>query len=280
MSTTLIASSTASLFRVLYWQKATNRRWCFESDQQLNTYFQLTLESITDTMSNKLGNKYQISLYASGLKNVAGFGKGTSDPYAVVTLLAGSDDERAQIIGRTEVVKNELSPSWTTTFVVRHCFGKDTRINVGIFDEVRKSKGNKSMGSAQFEIGEILGSKGNVRAKRLKPGGTLFVRVARASDLDLGTFHLALQGQKLKNMDGMFGKSDPFFVVETFAKGAHGGRQWLPVYRSEHVMNNLNPAWKECDIPVEKLCSGDKEQPIQISVYDWEKVGHCSCICV
>mmetsp|Transcript_12511 Transcript_12511/g.29865 ORF Transcript_12511/g.29865 Transcript_12511/m.29865 type:complete len:906 (+) Transcript_12511:110-2827(+) len=217
--------------------------------------------------------KYQITLYASALKNVAGFGKGTSDPYAVVTLLAGSDDERAHILGRTEVVKNDLSPSWTTTFIVNHCFGKETRINVGVFDEVRKSKGNKSMGSAQFEIGEILGAKGNVKAKRLKPGGTLFVRVAKASDLDQGMFHFGLKGLKLKNMDGMFGKSDPFFVLETFSKGSRGGRQWQPVYRSEHVMNNLNPNWKGIDIPVEKLCNGDKEQPLQISVYDWEKSG-------
>lgn len=221
-------------------------------------------------MSRK--NKYQVSVYASNLKNVAGFGKGTSDPYAVVTLLAGSDDERAHILGRTEVVKNDLSPSWTTTFIVHHCFGKETRINIGVFDEIRKAKGNKSMGSAQFEIGEILGAKGNVKAKRLKSGGTLFVRVAKASDLDLGTFHFGLKGLKLKNMDGLFGKSDPFFVVETFTKGSHGGRQWLPVYRSEHVMNNLNPVWNEFDVPVEKLCNGDKEQPLQISVYDWEKV--------
>lgn len=229
-------------------------------------------------MPSKRISRYQVSVYASSLKNVAGFGKGTSDPYAVVTLLAGSDDERAHILGRTEVVQNNLSPSWTTTFTVKHCFGKETRINIGVFDEARKSKGNKSMGSAQFEIGEILGAKGNVKAKRLKPGGTLFVRVAKASDLDLGTFHLGLKGSKLKNMDGIFGKSDPFFVVETFAKGTHGGRQWLPVYRSEHVMNNLNPVWRECQIPVERLCSGDKEQPIQISVYDWEKVRSALCL--
>lgn len=226
-------------------------------------------------------SNYQISVYASGLKNVAGFGKGTSDPYAVVTLLAGSDDHQARILGRTEVIKNDLNPSWTTTFKVKHCFGKETRINICVFDEVRKSKGNKSMGSAQFEIGEILGSKGNVKAKRLKPGGTLFVRVTRGADLDLGTFHFGLKGSKLKNMDGIFGKSDPFFVVETFAKGNHGGRQWLPVYRSEHIKNNLNPNWRSCDIPVEKLCNGDKEQPIQISVYDWEKVRQNSiCYCV
>ena len=48
-------------------------------------------------------SKVQISLYASKLKNVAGFGKGTSDPYAVVTLLAGGPHEKPVVLGKTEV---------------------------------------------------------------------------------------------------------------------------------------------------------------------------------
>jgi Ca2+-dependent lipid-binding protein len=217
--------------------------------------------------------KVQISLYASSLKNIAGFGKGTSDPYAVITLLAGSADVRPRILGRTEVVKNNLSPSWTHTFITDYSFGEETRVNVGIFDEVRKGH-NKSMGSAQFEVGEVLGAKGNIRAKALKNGGTLFMRVHKASDLDLGTLNLSMRGMKLKNVDGLFGKSDPFFTVEAYTQGnqQYEGRSWLPVYKSETVKNNLNPVWKECQIPIEKLCNGNKELPIQISVYDWEKV--------
>lgn len=52
--------------------------------------------------SNK-ETKVQISLYASKLKNVAGLGKGTSDPYAVVTLLAGGPHEKPIVLGKTEV---------------------------------------------------------------------------------------------------------------------------------------------------------------------------------
>jgi len=40
-----------------------------------------------------------ISLYAKDLKNVAGLGRGISDPFAVVTLL----DEPRRILGKTEV---------------------------------------------------------------------------------------------------------------------------------------------------------------------------------
>ena len=51
--------------------------------------------------SNKQ-NKVEISLYASKLKNVAGAFKGTSDPFAVVTLLAGTNSEQPHVLGKTE----------------------------------------------------------------------------------------------------------------------------------------------------------------------------------
>jgi hypothetical protein len=40
---------------------------------------------------------------------------------------------------------------------------------VDIYDEVRKGE-NKKMGSAVFQIGTILGRKGNTQAKKLKNG--------------------------------------------------------------------------------------------------------------
>ena len=52
--------------------------------------------------SNKVA-RVQISLYAQGLKNVAGLGKGTSDPYAVVTLIASDPHDKPKVLGQTEV---------------------------------------------------------------------------------------------------------------------------------------------------------------------------------
>jgi hypothetical protein len=53
--------------------------------------------------NNNKTTKVNIKLYASGLKNVAGFGKGISDPYAVVTVLPGSPNEKPRVLGKTEV---------------------------------------------------------------------------------------------------------------------------------------------------------------------------------
>ena len=47
--------------------------------------------------------KLQLTLNAAKLKNVAGIGKGTSDPFAIVTLLATGPGETPRVLGKTEV---------------------------------------------------------------------------------------------------------------------------------------------------------------------------------
>lgn len=145
--------------------------------------------------------KVQITLHAQKLKNVAGAFKGTSDPYAVVTQIASEPGQQPNILGKTEVIKNNLSPHWVKTFTIDYEFSKPTRINVGIYDEVKKNKGsNTAMGSAVFEVGEVLGSRGNIKAKKIKGGGTLFCRIQKAPEVSAGTFHFELRGVKLKNV--------------------------------------------------------------------------------
>jgi hypothetical protein len=57
--------------------------------------------------SNKQ-TRVQISVYAAKLKNVAGAFKGTSDPYAVVTILAGGPHEIPEVLGKTEVYVRDV----------------------------------------------------------------------------------------------------------------------------------------------------------------------------
>lgn len=101
--------------------------------------------------------KVELSVHALKLKNVAGAFKGTSDPFAVVTQIAATPGERPRVIGKTEVVKNSLNPQWVTSFTLDYEMGMPLKVAVNIFDEVRKGD-NKTMGSAVFEIGEVLGT--------------------------------------------------------------------------------------------------------------------------
>jgi C2 domain len=145
-------------------------------------------------------DRVQISLHAQKLKNVAGTFNGVSDPYAVVTVVANELGQQPIILGKTEVIKHSLSPYWVTTFEADYEFSKPTRINVGVYDEAKKSRSAKPMGSAVFEIGEVLGAKGNIKAKRVKDGGTIFCRIQKAPPVDAGTFNFQFRGVKLKNV--------------------------------------------------------------------------------
>mmetsp|Transcript_14330 Transcript_14330/g.42027 ORF Transcript_14330/g.42027 Transcript_14330/m.42027 type:complete len:460 (-) Transcript_14330:3173-4552(-) len=225
-----------------------------------------------DTERGEKVTKVQLSLHATRLRNVAGMGKGTSDPYAVVTLLAVDSGEKPHVLGNTEVIKNSLNPQWTTSFLVDFEFGKPTHVNVGVYDQVQKS-GDKPMGSASFELGDILGAKGNIKAKKLKLGGALFAHVIKAPCQSSGDLTLGLSGIKLKNVEGFFkGKSDPFYELLRRNAGT-AGVVWRPVYRSPHISDNLNPVWPKASIGLDLLCDGDMEKPIQIAVYDHEKNG-------
>jgi hypothetical protein len=81
-----------------------------------------------------------------------------------------------------------------------------------------------------------------------------------------------MKGTKLKNVEGMFGKSDPFFELSR-KQDAAGGLTWDNVHRSEKVKNNLNPEWANAIVELSTLCDADLDRPILVSVYDFESSG-------
>jgi uncharacterized protein YegL len=239
--------------------------------------------------------KLEISLHASQLKNVAGAFKGTSDPFAVVTQIATTPGTAPKVLGKTEVyvrtlnhvflleifssfeylclrycsIQNSTSPNWVSVIEIDYEFGTPFKIAVQIFDEEKRGA-HKSMGSATFDIDEVLGARGNMKAKKFEKGGTIFCHIIEKKGS--GTLTLGLSGNNLKNTEGFMKKSDPFFELLCKRDGA-GGLVWDNVHRSEVVMNNLNPSWKDAIVPLSILNQGDMEKPIQINVYDFESNG-------
>jgi len=126
------------------------------------------------------------------------------------------------------------------------------------------------MGSATFDIGEVLGARGSTKAKHLKKGGTIFAHVSKSKGS--GLLRLKLKGIKLKNTEGFMKKSDPFFEVCRRLDSA-GGLTWDNVFRSNVVKDNLSPTWNDATIELSTLCGGDLSKPIQVVVYDNESDG-------
>ena len=234
--------------------------------------------------------RVRVELFGSKLKNVAGAFKGTSDPYAIVTRLGDKPGDAPQILGRTEVIKNNLSPHWTTHFDLEYTLGRQTRINVGVYDEVRKAAVDKPMGSAVFEVGDILGSRGNVKAKKLRKGGTIFCRITPAPTTVQGHVCVSLRGLNLKATGNLrSSKPSPFFEVAAQTTAA-SGLCWRTVYRSEPIVHHHHPIWPpfqmdlgllvntEAHVPNSSSSPTSKPQtyehtPLRIQVWDHQKSG-------
>eukprot|EP00577_Skeletonema_sp_RCC1716_P002419 CAMPEP_0113385538 /NCGR_PEP_ID=MMETSP0013_2-20120614/7517_1 /TAXON_ID=2843 ORGANISM="Skeletonema costatum, Strain 1716" /NCGR_SAMPLE_ID=MMETSP0013_2 /ASSEMBLY_ACC=CAM_ASM_000158 /LENGTH=1059 /DNA_ID=CAMNT_0000268295 /DNA_START=151 /DNA_END=3326 /DNA_ORIENTATION=+ /assembly_acc=CAM_ASM_000158 len=212
----------------------------------------------------KTVEKLRLTLHATKLKNVAGLGKGISDPYANVTLVTSGRELK---LGQTEVVKNSIHPTWTSSFLFDYNKGEKMSIEVSVVDEVKKGS-DIPMGSAAFEIGDFLGSQGSIKGKELKEGGMLHARISKVPSRSAGKLSLRLEGKDLRNVE--ISKSDPLFEL---CRTYDGGKSWTPVYRSEYVMNDLNPDWKAASIDVNALCDGDLKREIKLAIFDYERKG-------
>jgi hypothetical protein len=213
--------------------------------------------------------KVTISIKAAHLKNVAGSFKGTSDPFAVITVLPLDPSSPPRVLGKTEVIKNSLNPDWTQSFTIDYTLGKPTNVLIKIYDEVRKGD-NKSMGSCVFELGTVLGSKGSIQSKAIPNSrGIIYCKIEE--EKDYGNLKLKLAGVKLKNLDGIFNKSDPFYEIQKrdYGKGAN----WNVVYRSSYIKNDLNPDWDVVSLGLNSVCDGNLDQLIKLTVYDHEGSG-------
>jgi hypothetical protein len=111
--------------------------------------------------------KLQLSIFAQGLKAAAE--DGCNNPFAVVALVHPEPDAKPTVIGKTETLKNTNDPDFTKIFILDNfSLGKPMHIIVTIHDE---KKGNESLGSAMFDVGAVMGTKGSILGKEVKSGG-------------------------------------------------------------------------------------------------------------
>lgn len=137
------------------------------------------------------------------------------------------------------------------------------------------------MGSALFEVGEVLGSRGNIKAKKLRLGGTLFCRITPVpTQLSSGEqLRLSLRAANLKPTSrGIIGSSKPCPFLEMEVQvAAASGLSWQALYRSEPIMQQPHPVWPVFMVDLDRLRgkgnNGFENTPIRIQVWDWAKSG-------
>jgi Ca2+-dependent lipid-binding protein len=167
-------------------------------------------------------------------------------------------------------IQNTVDPDWIKSFAIDLELG--LHFTVSIFHKQRNGDG-QLLGNATFEISEILGSKGCTKEKRDEKGMIVYARVDKCKDSGTFTFKL---GRTALTSVGASKRDDLFFEISRRDEGEKG-TEWNTVYRSEHIMNNLNPTWNEDTVESSDLCLGDLDTPLRISVLDYEKRGRvCS----
>jgi C2 domain/Copine len=211
-----------------------------------------------------------------------------------------------------------LSPSWSRViFLDGYKFGVPLYFEVGVFDfdatqtgkserelsrmdvhsqalltsaaisasgeQMRDGKfPHKVMGTALFEVGQVLGARGNVGSKSLQTGGVLTVHVEKcdansssgggSSGRAGGRLHLHLRGWKLANVQSLGRTSSPFY--ELYRKvDRPTGATWESVYRSNTVSADLSPLWTEVNLDLEATCNSDLNRAMKMIVWDHRRSG-------
>ena len=174
-------------------------------------------------------------------------------------------------------LQNTLNPVWTKIFFV----DIDARVympfRVTVFDDNVNRK-DMLMAEATFEMTGVYQSPGNTQSQVVDDNGILTVNVEQSIRGNAkGMFSFQMRGLNIKNVESGplgLGRSDPFYeIAKKNVDLERGVVRWNPVYRSETIMDNLNPMFSPHAMSLEELCYCDLDCPLRISIFDWEKSG-------
>ena len=235
---------------------------------------------------NTLASKIDLYISCTNLKNKDVGSK--SDPFAVVLMhrLQKNGQYAWEELGRTEIIMNQLkNVEFVTPIKCVYHFEESQKIKVKIYDCDLEKKNTKSSDinlnknshvdvlgeSSTIELAQIINGypiagqwTGNLTGGR----GSLTIKSEEMADQNQ-VITMQWRGVKLANKDGVFGKSDPFLKL---ARCQELGNP-LPCYKTEVIMNDLNPKWAPIKVSTSALSNGDPYRQIAFSVYDYDRDG-------
>lgn len=88
-----------------------------------------------------------------------------------------------------------------------------------------------------------------------------------------GLVTMLLRCTNLENQEN-FSKSDPFLK---FSRLREDG-SYVPCFKTEVKMNNLNPVYQEIKGTTAQLANGDLLRPMRVECFDWNKSGNHTLI--
>nr|XP_046256062.1 copine-4 isoform X2 [Scatophagus argus] len=178
-------------------------------------------------------------------------------------------------VDRTEVIRSCVNPTYSKVFTLDFYFEEVQRLRFELYDINNSShnglREDDFLGSVECTLGQIV-SQRKLSKALLRPGGSVGKTIITITAEELtgndDYIELSFSARKLDDKD-FFSKSDPFLEIYRLNDDA----TLQLVYRTETVMNNLNPVWKTFKVSLNSLCSGDHERKLQCTVWDWDSNG-------
>ncbi|KAB5529364.1 hypothetical protein DKX38_019445 [Salix brachista] len=235
-----------------------------------------------------LFTQVELSLSASNLLDRDITSK--SDP--MVVLFAKKRDGKLEEVGRTEVILNNLNPTWIQKITIAYQFEVVQPLVFQIYD-VDTSYHNKPVKSLKLEDQDFLGEASCVLSEIVtRHNRTLTIQLQNRNGhgilrkLGALTVHaeetiasrtaveITLRCSQLANKD-LFSLSDPFLRISRMVEG--GG--YVPICKTEVVNNNLNPVWRPLCLSWQKVVSLTRftliqENPLVIECFDFNSSGN------
>uniref|UniRef100_H3CJT2 Copine IVa n=1 Tax=Tetraodon nigroviridis TaxID=99883 RepID=H3CJT2_TETNG len=215
--------------------------------------------------------KVELQLSCKGIPDRDGLSK--PDPCLVLTMQSCG---QWMEVGRTEVISSCGNPSFSKVFTLDFYFEERQRLRFELFDIYSGSlyggKHEAFLGFVECNLGQIV-SQRRLSKALLQPGGTVGKSIITIAAEELtgndDYIELSFSARKLDDKD-FFTKSDPFLEIYRLNEDA----TMQLVYRTETVMNNLNPVWKTFKVSLNSLCDGDHKRKLQVcTVWDWDSNG-------
>uniref|UniRef100_A0AAR2J6A0 C2 domain-containing protein n=1 Tax=Pygocentrus nattereri TaxID=42514 RepID=A0AAR2J6A0_PYGNA len=170
-------------------------------------------------------------------------------------------------VDRTEVIRSCINPTFSKVFTLDYYFEEVQRLRFELYDMNSSHNGMREidcLGAMECTLGQIVSQRKLCRAL-LKQSNTVGKSMITITAEELtgndDYVELSFSARKLDDKD-FFSKSDPF--LEIYRVNDDGTQQL--VYRTETVMNNLNPVWKTFKTSLNCLCSGDHERILKVAI--------------
>ena len=221
------------------------------------------------------GTRVELRVSCSDLPNVDHFSK--TDPF-VVLQLRDEDDGTWYEVGRTEVVYDNLSPSFAHAFLLSFTFEEAQNLRLSVYDHERDGEDlslHQFIASTTTTLSEILalGCRLTRPLQAPKGGihgyGTITITCEEVRDY-AAKVRMALSARELDRKHIV--STDPFLVISRLRRIGDED-EFVPVYNGEVARRTSAPEWNEVILSGQKLCNGDVNRTLLFQVFDHRVTG-------